>query len=190
LSGDELDEAIDHAVRGIMSAEPPSGLRQRVLLQLLEPERRVWFPMPGLGVVAAALLCVIVGGFVMLVVERNRTAAPDKVVSAQPSAPRIEPPAPARAPAQTAPTSIAARAERRPSRIESGPSTLRPNDRIVSATSLNDADSLVTIAPLDPLRRIDPAPVKSEVVQVDEIAIAPLQQMEPVSIEPLSSMPR
>jgi len=60
---------------------------------------------------------------------------------------------------------------------------------MVTAASLAEAETVV-ISPLDPLRNIDPAPMRSEVVQMDAIAIAPLQQMEPVTIEPLSSTPR
>jgi hypothetical protein len=189
LSGDELDEAIDRAVRAMMSAEPSAGLRERVFEHLSESDRRVWFRVPGFAVVAAAVLCVIVGAFVRLVVDRSRSAPPKEVVSAPLPAPRTEPPAPVRAPAQTAPAAIAAHVDPRPARMGS-PALRRQDDRLVSAMSLNDPERMVAIAPLDPLRRIDPAPVKSDVVQVDEIAITPLQEMEPVRIEPLSSMPR
>ena len=60
----------------------------------------------------------------------------------------------------------------------------------MAATSLTEAESIVAISLLDPLQKIDPEPVKSDTVRMDAIAIAPLQQIELVTMEPLSSTPR
>jgi hypothetical protein len=190
VSGDRLDDAIDGAVREIMGTEPPAGLRQRVIRRLAEPERRAWFAGPRLAFVTAVLLAVAIGAFAMLTMNRSRTTVPIEVaVAPQPSGP-APPAATSPGVAQNPPSPIAAAATR-PLVVAVRERRAREQDeRIVSATSLTEPDGVVVIAPLDPLRKIDPAPVESEVVQMDAIAIAPLQQMEPVRIEPLSSTPR
>ena len=190
MSGDRLDDAIDGAVREIMGTEPPAGLRQRVIRRLAEPERRAWFAVPRLAFVAAVLLAVAAGAFVMLTMNRGRTAEPIEVaVAPQPSGPAV-PAVAAPEVTQNSPSRIAAPAIRPPVAALRERRAREQDERIVSATSLTDPDGAVVIAPLDPLRKIDPAPVESEVVQMDDIAIAPLRQMEPVRIEPLSSTPR
>ena len=190
MSGDRLDDAIDSAVREVMGTEPPAGLRQRVIRRLAEPERRAWFAVPRLAFVTAVVLAVAVGAFVMLTMNRGRTTAPIEVALApQPSGP-AGPAVAAPEVTQNSSSRIAERGARPPAGAVRERRARAQDERIVSATSLTDPDGAVVIAPLDPLRRIDPAPVESDVVQMDDIAIAPLQQMEPVRIEPLSSTPR
>lgn len=190
MSGDKLDDAIDSAVREIMGTEPPAGLRQRVIRRLAEPERRARFAVPRLAFLTAVLLAVAVGAVVMLTMNRGRTSPPIEVAVAPPASGPAGPAVAAPVVRQNTPSPIAARATRplvaavRERRAGGQP------ERIVAASSLPDADGTVVISPLDPLRRIDPAPVNSDVVQMDAIAIAPLQQMEPLTIEPLSSTPR
>ena len=189
MSGDRLDDAIDGAVREIMGTEPPAGLRQRVIRRLAEPERRAWFAVPRLAFVTAVVLAVAVA-FVMLTMNRGRTAAPiDVAVAPQPSGP-AGPAVAASEVTKNSSSRIAERGTRPPARAVRERRARAQDERIVSATSLTDPDGAVVIAPLDPLRKIDPAPVESDVVQMDDIAIAPLRQMEPVRIEPLSSTPR
>jgi hypothetical protein len=189
VSGDRLDDAIDGAVREIMGTEPPAGLRQRVIRRLAEPERRAWFAVPRLAFVTAVVLAVAVA-FVMLTMNRGRTAAPIEVaVAPQPSGP-AGPAVAASEVTKNSSSRIAERGTRPPARAVRERRARAQDERIVSATSLTDPDGAVVIAPLDPLRKIDPAPVESDVVQMDDIAIAPLRQMEPVRIEPLSSTPR
>ena len=189
MSGDGLDDVIDGAVREIMGTEPPAGLRQRVIRRLAEPERRAWFAVPRLAFVTAVVLAVAVA-FVMLTMNRGRTAAPIEVaVAPQPSGP-AGPAVAASEVTKNSSSRIAERGTRPPARAVRERRARAQDERIVSATSLTDPDGAVVIAPLDPLRKIDPAPVESDVVQMDDIAIAPLRQMDPVRIEPLSSTPR
>ena len=190
MSGDKLDDAIDGAVREIMGTEPPAGLRQRVIRSLAEPERRARFAVPRLAFLTAVLLAVAVGAFVMLSMNHGRTTAPIEVaVAPQPSGP-AGPAVAAPSVTQNTPSPIDARATRPLVAAVRERRARGQDERSVAASSRPDADSTVVISPLDPLRRIDQAPLQSEVVQMDEIAIAPLQQMEPVRIEPLSSTPR
>ena len=188
MSGDELDDAIDAAVRDIMRPEGPPGLRQRVLLRLAAPEPRPYLRAPVLAAIGMLALCMAVG---TLVVRQNRPAPGAHVAMAPPSSP-----APARSPG--VPAVPAAAAANRPAPIPNpgGSRTVAdrhsrsaPADRLVSATSLVDTDHSVTIAPLDPLRTIAAAPVESDPLRMDAIVIPPLQ-MDPVRIDPLSSTPR
>ncbi len=192
MNGDDVDHAIDNAVREIMGAEPPAGLRHRVLRRLSEPERR---PLPGarrLALVGGLALSVAMAGFVVVKMNRERTAAPSQVVSA-PTSPPIDAatgapePAPRSAPQSVRPAIVA---KTRPQSVPAVERRPRGRDeRIVAATSLADGDERVVVTPLDDLRRIEPAPLPSEVVRIEAIALAPLQ-MEPVGMEPLSSTPR
>jgi hypothetical protein len=190
VSGDELDGAIDDAVREIMGAEPSAGLRQRVVRRLEEPEPQFWFTVPRLAVVAAAVLCVAVGVFVMLAMHRDRTVPRTEIVSSpqpvRPSEPLVAP----RVPDHSTPPSIAARSGSTITGMARASRARRQDDHVVAAITLTEPESTVVIAPLDPLQEIDPAPVRTESVRVDEITLEPLQRMDPVRVEPLSSTPR
>ena len=189
MSGDELDDAIDAAVRDIMRAEGPPGLRQRVLRRLAAPEPRRFAAVPRLAVVAAVVVAVAIGA---LVARRGPAAPAIRLASAHRSAPT-----PARP--NGTPSVTGADAANRPAPVANLPAAVRTvadrhtaparADRLVAATSLVDTDSSVTITPLDPLRTIAAAPVESDPLQMEAIVIPPLQ-MEPVRIDPLSSTPR
>ena len=190
MSGDDLDRAIDDAVREIMGAEPPAGLRQRVLQRLSRPERPVWLAIPRLAAAGVVMLCLAAGAWVVLTTTRNERSEHVDVASAPRPPQRSSLPALAPSVTRSPHQSIAPRPDRHSPPVASNRADGGQAERIVTATSLVEPESTVSISPLDPLRKIDPEPVKSEVVEMDAIAIAPLQQLEPVRIEPLSSMPR
>jgi hypothetical protein len=184
---DELDRAIDEAVKEIMGAEARPDLRRRVIERLSGPERQTWFTVPRLAAIAVAVLCLVVSGWIV----RRSSTPPSTEIASAPQPPRPTEPAPPPSPAvRRAAPPVPARFDRRPALVRTARAARREDDRIVAATVLAEPESTVAISLLDPLRRIDPAPVKSEVVAMDAIAIAPLQEMEPVRIEPLSSSPR
>jgi hypothetical protein len=185
VSGDELDDAIDTVVREIMGAEPPAGLRQRVFRRLSEPDRRR-LTAPRLAFVAALALCVAIGA---VVARRSHTTPPVRVASTSAPVRQIDPP-PVTTPSRgSEPVTIAARHPRHAVTVIRPGRGREPEDRMVSATSLAEADTTVVIAPLDPIRKIETEPMGSEVVHIDEITVAPLQ-MERVRVDPLSSPPR
>jgi hypothetical protein len=189
VSGDELDDAIDEVVRDIMRAEPPAGLRQRVFRRLSEPERRPFFRAPVLALVGALTLCLAVGA---LIVRRSQPAPAGPVGSVQvasaPGPARQMDPATVTTARSGRPAAIATR--RPPSAALVKPHNARePDEGMVLATSLADADNTVVIAPLDAIRKIETEPMGAEVVQIDQITVAPLQ-MERVRVDPLSSPPR
>jgi hypothetical protein len=55
-----LDAAIDRAVRQFMSAEPPAGLRQRVLARLADPPAPLWHRWGGAAAAVAAIVLTVV----------------------------------------------------------------------------------------------------------------------------------
>jgi hypothetical protein len=70
-----LDAAIDRAVRDLMSVEPRTGLRERVLAELTgEPARAAWWPRLALGSAAVAVAVVVL---LMIV---NRPPEPEQPV--------------------------------------------------------------------------------------------------------------
>jgi hypothetical protein len=79
----DLDEAIDRAVRDIMSAEPRPGLRGRVLERLEHP-RTAWFTVPRFAAAAAVLASVVLAVFLL---TRPAPVEPTSVAETQPVLP-------------------------------------------------------------------------------------------------------
>jgi hypothetical protein len=185
-----LDDAIDTVVREIMRAEPPAGLRERVLRQLSgrsNEERRPLLTAPRLAFVAALALFVVAVG--VFVARRSKTTPPMQVASLPARVDHVDR-APAAKPSRSSePVTMVARHPRPSDAFVRARRGRASEDRMVSATSLTDADSTVVITPLDPIRRIETEPMADQVVQIDQVSVAPLQ-MERVRIDPLSSTPR
>jgi hypothetical protein len=202
VSGDELtsaeqtdvllDDAIDTVVREIMGAEPPAGLRQRVLRRLSRlprlsnEERRPLLTAPRLAFVAALALCLAVGVFVA---RRSETTPPVQIASAPSTVDHVDRAPVAKPSLSSEPVPIVTRHPRPSDAFVRTRRGREHEDRMVSATSLTDADNTVVITPLDPIRRIETEPMADEMVQIDQITVAPLQ-MERVRLDPLSSTPR
>jgi hypothetical protein len=185
---DELDDAIDAAVRDIMRAEPSAGLRQRVLRGIATPDGTGWLGAPRLMLAAGVALSITLAVTVLFLWTRE--APSPQVASRTPAVvrPQVEPAAPASLSGgpepRVTPAATRATASALPGRPENAPA-----DRMVSATSLVDADDTVVIAPLDTMEAIDAIRVEPSRVQVDEIQIAPLR-IEPLRLDPLSQTPR
>jgi len=182
---DEIDEAIDAVVRQIMRTEPPAGLRARVMGQLSAPERARLFTMPRLAVAAVFAVCVVAG---LIMQDRARSGGEPRraadVAAAAPAPPAIvAPPNPGLPPALPAPRSTPAPVVAR--------SRVPPlEDRVVSATSVEETALTVSVAPLRPMPTIDAAPLTDSPVRITAIAIRPLELMDPVRVDPLPSTPR
>lgn len=187
MRDDELDEAIDDAVRAVLGAAPRPGMRQRVLRRIAEGE-------PGRGsrrlswaLAAAALAAVVVAG--VLIVERQQSD--DRIASVTPSSSRPaakDIPLPAIDTVQAAERREAASAAA--PTISARPSHVSPAtpERLVSVTSVPEVDDGVIMAPLTPLSDIHITPLRSGMVDVSAIEIAPLR-LDPVRIDALPSMP-
>lgn len=95
--GGTLDVAIDRAVRRMMAAEPPPGLRQRVLARLRQRETPSWrFGLLPQFALAGAAAVVIILGVSMMMMRPGVTVAPPPPQSAAvaPSSPAPAPPEP------------------------------------------------------------------------------------------------
>jgi hypothetical protein len=181
VSGDELDDAIDAAVREILGVEQPAGLRHRVLRRLQEPAPRRLVTMPRLAVAGTLAVAIVAGA----VATRDRTVAPLPVVPVSApvqhaaSVPLIQP-------AGAEPRSVGGD----PRRFRSGPTVGRHRlERTVSATSIEEDGRVVAIPPLEPLDPIEPAAFCAADLRLTEIAITPLR-VEPMRLDLLSSTPR
>ena len=185
MKSDEIDDAIERVIRQIMRTEPRAGLRARVMGQLSTPGRPRVFTQPRLAVAAVFVACVVAGLFVRDYTRSGEQPVrnPDVAVVTPPAPPVVTPPAAAPVPEtparRTAPPSVVARS--RVTALE---------DRVVSATSLEETDLTVSIAPMTPLVAIDAPPLADSPVSITEIAIRPLEVMDPVRVDLLSSMPR
>jgi hypothetical protein len=185
----QLDDAIDRAVRSLMSGQPRPGMRQRVLRRIAEGEpaslrlNRRWAAV-------AAAICLAVS--LVLVPRLNRTELPAPVTTsvrraADVSLPTLADRTAIASPAVAAPAPherrVPVAATRQPPEAEGAP------ERLVSVTSIPDVDETVIVAPLAPIADIRIAPLPRERVEVTAISVAPLQ-MEPVRIDALPSTPR
>lgn len=116
--GGPLDAAIDRAVRRMMAAEPPPGLRHRVLGRLKDRQTSAWgfgF-VPRMAIAGAALAVIILGVSMM---RPSVTVAPPPPQSAAATralpAPHAEPPSAVPAPVEPD------AAPRKPAAVAAGP---------------------------------------------------------------------
>lgn len=172
----QLDDAIDRAVRELMSVDPPAGLRARVLARLERP-RRVWVTVPRLAA-AAALAAAVLIAFVLF---REGTTPPKDVQVAVQSAEPVRP-TPDRPIAKDAPVAPPPAGVPSPGVVRTPPLTPQPSfaGRAVVAASVRavfvtDVEPLEALPPIA-LEPIAPAPIRSAAIVVDPLpAIAPLE---------------
>ena len=185
MKADELDDAIDAAVRDIMRREPPAGLRARVMGRLSADYRPPFLSMPRLAVAAAFVVCLVTG-FVLTRSPRpaaGTAASAVDVADDPPSAPlSATPAAPPRIQAPEERIALAAPAARR------GPQSAA-EERRVSAMSIDETSAALPIAPLTPMPAIEATPLFASPVSINQLAIRSLE-MAPVQVEPLPSTPR
>jgi hypothetical protein len=202
-SGSRLDAAIDRAVRRMMDAEPPPGLRRRVLARLEPPAAAIaWWPR--LGVAAATMAAIALAVVYMnpgpqrpppaeppgVVAEASSPVVPptDVVPGADtPMAPTPEAPAPATQPER------APRVERLPDppRVDDVFGT-RPDGRVAAATV--DAPAVGPTVEPAPLPEIEPlqvpalaATVATEAMGASAAQDPPLAQADKPAASPVSA---
>jgi hypothetical protein len=86
----DIDDAIDHAVREIMSVEPRAGFRGRVLGKLDRHEPAAWLTMPRIASAAALFVLVLVG---LMTSRSGVDPEPQSTVATNQPAPTVETPA-------------------------------------------------------------------------------------------------
>jgi hypothetical protein len=180
-----LDAAIDRAVRELMSAEPRTDLRERVLAELRgTPARAALWPRFAFGSAALAVATVAM----LVLVDRPADRPVERVAVARPPAesPRREPAAP--------PLTVPAPADRTPVRGDVPKALRTPQgraaDRLVQAASIDpgEAIGIEPMAPIEPLTPIEPiriARLEAPQVSAPPITIAPIS-ISPIDITPLT----
>jgi cytoskeletal protein RodZ len=191
-----IDEAIDRAVREMMSADPPAEMRARVLARLEGRGGPGGWPIVRLaaaaGMIAAAVLIVVLGWRVSDQPEPDlarSTAASEPTVAAPPPAPPAPPdssslpPAPAeradpeqRRPAATVRTAT----ERTP--VRAG----RP-DRLNQEIAAASVAVGVETGPsaIDAIPDIDVGRIATAPIEMLPVSVSPLSPLRQLQIEPL-----
>jgi hypothetical protein len=175
----DLDDAIDRAVRDIMSAEPRPGLRGRVLGRLERRAAGAWrFAFP---TVASALALALVA---FAVIQRRPATptqpSPSTTVATRPAPSVAAPTAPLSEPPSTSPA-VTPRV--------SAPTVHRVAPGLVQAASVDD-ESVVPVvddAQLPPLNEVVPLSVgllPDTRLQTRDISIGELS-LPPIAVEPL-----
>jgi hypothetical protein len=181
---DQLDTAIDRAVREMLDVEPPAGLRGRVLDRLDPSTRAVasastravasafrrktaWITVP---VAAAAVI-------VLAVLAPWRQPAPRVVAPGSPSIAKVN--LPPTVPPATAPKSSES------SKTVKMPRSRGAGERIIVAAGLPD-DEASAIDPLSAIAPITVAPARPADIAPKEIAVSPLAPITELQIAPLS----
>ena len=181
----DIDDAIDRAVRDIMSVEPPVGLRGRVLTRLQQPASR--------GLVrplfaAAALTAAALLAFALLRPAPQPVPGDTLAGVHRPGTPRTspavqpEPPAPPHAAESTGPRPASPRSTR-PTR-PSGPVRFPPRGVVAAASLVADAPTPpVAVALPEPVLATEGRPQYAP-IRIEAIDIAPLT-IAPVAVAPI-----
>jgi hypothetical protein len=198
FSDRQLDDAIDRAVRDMMTVEPPSDLRARVLAELDGPPARfaVWprfaFATLALALAIATLVTIQQGRSAHREAPQVATSSPSSVTSPEPAAP----------PSTSAPTSpddstpaprpdvsaaVTAPGLQRPKTAT--PSRSHPmQDRVIQAASIDTIEEAAAgsapVEPVDGTRSLGGVHLKP--ITQSEIVITPIT-VERIEITPLSS---
>lgn len=174
MRDDEINQAIDRAVREMLDVEPQADLRARVVARIdrhAGPMRR--WPVGLFGTLAAAVMIVV---SLMFWGSPRRAAEPSvQVVRREPAA---RPGAPALRDQATRSTR-----ERDIAHVE--PTRRRSRVRVAVATTVGSSETN-EIAPLEPIAPIRVAAVASADITPRPMAIEPLAPIAAVEIAPLT----
>jgi hypothetical protein len=201
FSDRQLDAAIDRVVRDMMSVEPRSDLRARVLAELDGPSARITF-WPRLAFATLALTLAIAALMIVrqdapehVDAPRVATSAPSPATTPEPAAPRSTSTSTSTSPSTNtlplAPRSASGTAPgpRPPRTATTTASRSEPvQDRLVQAASIPSIDDATAGPP--PVEPVDDARstgfVNLKPITQSEIVITPIT-VERIEITPLSS---
>jgi hypothetical protein len=199
-SGSRLDAAIDRAVRRMMAAEPPPGLRRRVLARL-EPTAAAIAWWPRLGVAAATMAAIALAVVYMNPGPQRPPPAEAPGVVAEASSPVMPPPdvtpeadtpmtPAAEAPAPATQAERAPRVERLPDppRMDDVFGT-RPDGRVAAATV--DAPAVGPRVVPEPLPEIEPlqVPALAATVATEAKGASAIQDPPPAQADKPAASP-
>ncbi len=171
MNDKHLDDAIDRAVREMMSAEPRPGMRHRVLAQIgTRPSSLLTLPRLA---TAAGLLIVAIGLFFA---NRSTEPQPMTVAVQKPAPPTSAGPAPT---APVKPTEVVVGPARGPVQDD------RPLAGRVQAASVESEDPGEPFVQIEALQVIEPITM-TQVEQKQILTLKPIT-IEPLEIAPIST---
>lgn len=175
MNDEQINHAIDQAVRELLDVEPRGDLRARVMSDLDRPASGF-----GWNIRVAAGLAVMAAVLIGIGVLTARHVLPAQTLSG-----RIEPPS-VTLPNETTPPVTGARTSQRATeaRVEP-PRSPRPSSRRLALAANTDADP-TALAPLEAIEPIRVAAVAPSDIAPQPIAIEPLAQIPHVQIAPLT----
>jgi hypothetical protein len=190
MTDKQLDDAIDRAVRDLVSGEPAGDLRQRVLADIAAAPRRsnAWRPL-AYGTAALAVIVLIALNLVV-----RRPAVPETRVAGTPTpAPSVQTPVQPPSAAPLPAPQLAANAPRSespvlPHRAAATPAVTAaatpPADRRVEAASISAGMALESESAV-PERLAPVVPIGISTIGTARIEIAPID-IEPIDVAPLT----
>ena len=190
MTDKHLDDAIDRAVREMMSAEPAGDLRQRVLDTITRPRQRA-FAWSALAYSSAALAAIVL--LVVSLVTRRPDVPETRVAGTQSVSPAAAPTTPTPVDPQPAQQPAVSLPGRSPSSPRQARGTSTPPvgvqnfaDRRVEAASIPGAleSETTAAAPLEPVVPLGIATIGAEPIVTKEIGIAPIEIVR-IEIAPL-----
>jgi hypothetical protein len=185
-SDEQLDDAIDRAVREMMDVDPPAGLRARVLARLDAPGHP-WRParlLAGAAAVAIALLALLQPWRQAPEPEpRLATASPGQPPAVAPQQPPQPAPPPSVQPGPATPRRSPGGVTRPATSDSRERLRTRLDDEIVAANAPVEPDA--GPMPLAPLPGIDVGRIAPEHLETAAVSLSPLPSPRWLQIDPL-----
>jgi hypothetical protein len=179
----QLDNAIDRAVREMLDAEPPPGLRGRVIDRIESPRRGfawIWIAAPVAAAAIVVLAVLLPSKSAPPVVEPVTTVATKETTAPPQPATSTPPPAVTQVPSQPA----IARVTPRPVRRQPSAATT------VAAASVEAGADIAWLEPLPGPEAIDVAALEpSKAPSIPSIDLAPAQ-IPALEVRPITDTPR
>jgi hypothetical protein len=183
----QLDDAIDRAVRDMMSVDADAAFRARVFdrLEHRNPTRFSWRPML-VGGAAATVVAIVM-------MTMSQPDQPSVTPGSHETAAITTPPSIAPGPALAPP--LPAATDRTHSRASNQSTPRRGTTRVLVAEQLPRGLVVATVAPdepavsIEPLQAIEPivlTPLATPRIVTEDILVAPLEHIGEVQIAPLS----
>ena len=180
-----IDDAIDQAVRDIMRAEPPAGLRGRVLTEIERPSRRFQFRPAFAGAALLAVAAVLVA----VLLRPAPSSAPESIAARQDQPAPVPSPVPDVKTPPAAPPAVTDSTDRVPQPTPHSPDRDRvvfpPQGMVAAANVPVDAEPAVALVSL-PDSAVGTADAKTPEppIVVPRIEIAPIV-IAPIVITPI-----
>jgi hypothetical protein len=181
MKREDVDAAIDRAVRDLMAVDPRPGLAGRVRARLDAPRRAI-ITAPRLAAVAAVSVALVL---MMLTFRKSPAPRPAETAAVVTTAPRTVGPEPLKPTPRAEPPSAGAP----PASVTQAAPAPDVRERRVQAASVDSAETLGDGIEIEPIGRVEPIAIRAladEPIAGGEIQIAPLN-FTLIEIAPMTS---